>query len=139
MEYKFTLKVVKNIEAKTLSEANKIARNIINNNFGGKMLGYEIACEFNEIMNDTNAHNKRLVDLINISYNYDNERFSMIVNTLAKRDEEECEDKGVNVPIVNENDLYEYLMHVADDEDLKVIIGFIRPRNAKGELLLYKD
>ena len=139
MEYKFTFKVVKNIEANSLVEANRIAKNIVNNNFGGRLLSHEIRCSFVEIMNDTNAHNKRLVDLINFSYNYDDNRFFMIVNTLAKRDEEECEDKGINVPITDEDGLYEYLMHVADDEDLKVVIGFIRPRNSKGELLLYNE
>lgn len=78
--------------------------------------------EFREIMNDRNAHNPQLVKDINNAWAYswiNRKRMAEIIEVLMKRDEEECEEKEVN------GDLYEYLMHVADDTDLECILTYI--------------
>ena len=89
MKYQFKLSVVKEIEANSFEDAKRIATNIVRNNFGGDILGSEISCEFTEIMNTTNGHNKRLVELINYCYNIEKENFNAIIKALIYRDEDE--------------------------------------------------
>jgi len=83
-------------------------------------------CE--EIMNDTNNHNPKLVEKINEIWNNldKRERFIKIINLLISRDYVECADKGVFDVELEADKYYEYLMHVADDLDLETIISFVR-------------
>ena len=81
-----------------------------------------------EIMNDTNNHNQKLVEKINEIWNNldKRERFIKIIYLLMSRDYVECQDKGVHDVERLEDKYYEYLMHVADDHDLETIISFVR-------------
>lgn len=105
-----------------------IVENAVKNNMGN--------LEFKEVdaMNDSNAHDKKLVELINIAYNSNKRFFNIIVNSLALRDMHECENKGITTPI-KEGHEYDYLMNVADDEDLKTIVTFVRPIDENGNII----
>lgn len=95
------------------------------------------------IMNNTNGHNPDLVEKINNLYNNPKKKecFYTIIQALMYRDGEEIIDKG----ITTEKNFYysscdwhgefyryaelfahDYLMHVADDRDLEIIINFCR-------------
>lgn len=84
------------------------------------------------VMNTTNNHNPYLVGLINEVFNdFDKMEFAYIaLEALAVRDAEEVLEKvGVN-PLSDDFDVetndYEILMHVCDDDDLKMILLFTR-------------
>ena len=75
------------------------------------------------IMNISNGHNVFLVRNINDAWKRYNDRFVDIVSLLMKRDIEECNEKNIN------GDIHDYLMHVADDDDLKCILTYILKKN----------
>lgn len=118
---------VKGIVANYQTEAENIALE------KAKFMNFRTDAEFNEIqeaittndieiipiMNTTNGHDEDLVDKINIAHFRKQIDFMNIVKLLMERDKTECTEKEVN-------DVYEYLMHVADDQDLKTILSFLR-------------
>lgn len=75
--------------------------------------------ELSPIMNITNNHDKTLVDKINKAYYQRPEDFGIIVKALMERDVEECLDKAVC------DDIHTYLMQVADNNDLEIILNFL--------------
>ena len=92
----------------------------------------DVVEEAEEIMNYTNNHNQLLVDKINGIYNDKDTRidFYKILRLLIKRDIEELEEfEGCEIApddILDEDYIYDYLMHVADNQDLETIISFCR-------------
>lgn len=88
--------------------------------------------EVEEIMNYTNNHNQLLVDKINEIYNDEDTRidFYKILRLLIKRDIEELEEfEGCEIApddILDEEYIYDYLMHVANNQELETIINFCR-------------
>lgn len=119
---------IKGIVANYQTEAENIALE------KAKFMNFRTDAEFNEIqeaittndieiipiMNTTNGHDKELVDKINIAYFRKRIDFENIVKLLMERDKTECTEKEVN------GDIYEYLMHVADNKDLETILSFLR-------------
>lgn len=119
---------IKGIVANYQTEAENIALE------KAKFMNFRTDAEFNEIqeavttndieiipiMNTTNGHDKELVDKINIAYFRKQIDFENIVKLLMERDKTECTEKEVN------GDIYEYLMHVADNKDLETILSFLR-------------
>lgn len=111
--------------------------------------------DYEEIMDEFNGHDKRLVEKINDAWNKGRERFAIILRALYARDIGEitdhdafqCEEwveteeyeKGCNthdwsdymtmvLGLMQENwTAYadNYLMHIADDKDLECILDFI--------------
>lgn len=75
--------------------------------------------ELSPIMNITNNHDKTLVDKINKAYYQKSEDFETIVRALMERDIDECLDKCIG------QDIHSYLMQVADDNDLEIILKFL--------------
>ena len=91
-----------------------------------------------EIMDTTNGHNPELVAKINKAWNEKREQFCSILRTLYDRDIKEIMDsdawnwtddaESVKETLHDEWDFhaYNYLMHIADDWDLKAILYFLR-------------
>ena len=96
--------------------------------------------ELSTLMNTHNSHNGDLVDKINYIWQtelYD-DSLKSIATALYERDIEECNDKNIFISEY-QNDLYGFLyemfMHVCDDEDLEVVINFVRARTPKGQII----
>ena len=91
-----------------------------------------------EIMDTTNGHDPELVEKINRAWNEKREQFCPILRCLYERDIKEIMDsdawnwtddaESVKETLHYEWDIhaYNYLMHIADDTDLKTILTFIR-------------
>ena len=91
-----------------------------------------------EIMDTTNGHNPELVVKINQAWNEKREQFCPILRALYARDIKEIMDsdawnwtddaESVKETLHDEWDFhaYNYLMHIADDWDLKAILYFLR-------------
>lgn len=130
--------VAKTIEVFADSEelAEEIARTRISNNKeplkGGTILGYatKISNVKNmvEVMDCTNCHNPLLVEKINIGYNTKRDDFLKIAQVLALRDIEECWEHNIDPNNLArfEGCVNEYLMRVADDQDLETILSYLR-------------
>lgn len=92
--------------------------------------GYLIGISEDNIINDTNGHNKDLVDKINYIWaRVHEDRFKPVLLALYQRDRKEAEDKEIPFDLIEiefNSFAYEFMMHVCDDVDLKVIIDFIR-------------
>ena len=131
--YDLKITILTSVESNNFYSAAKDVRDKIRV-FGDNFInGDEIICNVSSIaphvMSGTTSHDKTLVSLINKAYAYDSEKFGLIIETLAKRDEDECYEKEIDVPLKDDNGYYEYLEKVADDEDLKSIINFVRMWN----------
>ena len=89
------------------------------------MKNIELSFHKLEIMDDSNNHNKILIDIINECFKKDVERFNKIVSLFIHRDCDECEELNINTEIdkITENDIHNYLMNVANNEDLNMIIN----------------
>ena len=91
-----------------------------------------------EIMDTTNGHDPELVRKINQAWNEKREQFCPILRSLYERDIKEIMDsdawdwtddvESVKETLYDEWDFhaYNYLMHIADDWDLKAILYFLR-------------
>lgn len=91
-----------------------------------------------EIMDTTNGHDPELVRKINQAWNEKREQFCPILRSLYERDIKEIMDsdawdwtddvESVKETLHDEWDFhaYNYLMHIADDWDLKAILYFLR-------------
>ena len=84
-----------------------------------------------ELMDETNNHDPMLVKAINSAWNDEetSKRFGDIVVPLMMRDSDEVEEKLGELQSVTDNwidYLPNYLMHIADDWDLSVILLFVR-------------
>lgn len=103
--------------------------------------GYLMAISEDTIINDTNGHNKDLVNKINYIWaRVYEDRFKPILLALYERDKIEAEEKEITFDLFNssfESFAYEFMMHVCDDVDLEVIIDFIRFR--EDTRVLYHD
>lgn len=96
------------------------------------------------IMDDTNSHNPKLVDIINELWKNSKKTLSIILKALMHRDMDEMIAKGYvgagddkSIVLANYEDYaYDYLMHVADDMDLNTIIFFARDARAYQEDVL---
>ena len=94
--------------------------------------------DYEEIMDEFNGHDKRLVEKINDAWNKGRERFAIILRALYARDIKEImesdawdwtdEVESVKECLHDEWDVYAgiYLMQIADDKDLECILDFIR-------------
>lgn len=94
-----------------------------------------------DFMDTTNGHNENYVRLLNEAWNTKREQFYPILCALYKRDNDEilASDAFADWDKVSEtyDTLYEYMeanwdveaynyaMHIADDNDLKVILGYL--------------
>lgn len=81
-----------------------------------------------EVMDCTNCHNPILVEKINVGYNTKRDDFIKIAQALALRDIEECKEHNINPNNIEqfEGCVNEYLMRVADDQDLETILSYLR-------------
>lgn len=91
-----------------------------------------------EIMDTSNGHNPELVAKINDAWNEKREQFCPILRALYARDIKEIMDsdawnwtdneESVKETLHDEWDFHadNYLMHIADDLDLKTILAFLR-------------
>lgn len=92
------------------------------------------------IMDTSNGHNLKLVQLINYLWDKDCEKFYLILTSLYRRDiieifNADCFDdladdiQSAEKNLVKEWDYWaaNYLQHIADDNDLEIIICFINP------------
>lgn len=120
--------VVPNILATSQEQAFEIAEKVVNKMQFNQMNVANVSCSVVDvqdlevdIMNDTNSHNKELVNRINNLYANTAQRkhFEYIVSLLMERDREECNEKEV------EDDIHLYLMRVADDNDLILILSIL--------------
>jgi hypothetical protein len=94
--------------------------------------------EYEDIMDTTNGHDPHLVCKINQAWNEKREQFCPILRALYARDIKEIMDsdawnwtddaESVKETLHDEWDFhaYNYLMHIADDWDLKAILYFLR-------------
>ena len=131
-------KVAKIIEVVTDSAetAKEIVRTSINNSKeplkGGTIFAHTTRIsevrDMVEIMDCTNCHNPILVEKINVGYNTKRDDFIKIAQALALRDIEECKEYNIdpNNLIQFEGCVNEYLMRVADDQDLETILSYLR-------------
>lgn len=94
-----------------------------------------------DFMDTTNGHNENYVRLLNEAWNTKREQFYLILCALYTRDAQEILDSeafgylNVNdhnldyvIDYMHENwdvEAYNYAMHIADDNDLKVILGYL--------------
>ena len=92
------------------------------------------------IMDTSNCHDEHLVDQINEKWNLFREHFRPILCALYERDAQEIYDSeaftfdpAADVEYVRdymkhhwEDEAWNYLMHIADNQDLEVIIQFVR-------------
>ena len=102
----------------------------------------KILPNYEDIMDTTNGHNPELVAKINIAWNEKREQFFPIMCALYKRDNDEIlasdafadwekvsKDYDTLYEYMRANwdiEAYNYLMHIADDWDLKAILYFLR-------------
>ena len=77
-----------------------------------------------DIMNTTNNHDAELVARINEAYREKQILFNDILTLLKKRDADEI-SQYENCYANNIED-YDYLMHIADDQDLECILNYCR-------------
>lgn len=100
------------------------------------------------IMNTTNGHNRGLVDAINTIYRTGaHDMLGMIMKSLYFRDLEEMKVAGIitdeefdgwwSLDWDWEKYAYDYLMHVADDADLRTIINYMRYTDGTEVSVLY--
>lgn len=98
----------------------------------------KILPDYEEIMDTTNGHDPELVRTINIAWNEKREQFCPILRAFYARDIKEIMDsdawnwtgdvESVKETLHDEWDFHadNYLMHIADDWDLKAILYFLR-------------
>lgn len=98
----------------------------------------KILPDYEDIMDTTNGHDPELVHKINQAWNEKREQFCPILRALYDRDIKEIMDsdawnwtddaESVKETLHDEWDFhaYNYLMHIADDWDLKAILYFLR-------------
>lgn len=132
--YDLEITILTTIASPSFNSVEKLVRDNYVKTFGNNAI-YNIKLFKPSMMAGDTSHDKTLVDLINKAYIYDKETFGLIIETLAKRDEEECYDKEINVPLKDENGYYNYLSNVADDEDLKTIINFVRMIDVNNKMI----
>lgn len=91
------------------------------------------------IMDETNGHERELVRRINKAWDEDKAKFGQILRALYKRDQQEifehpAFDRLPDYPEIAANELeadwekwaFDYLQHIADNQDLSTILYFIR-------------
>lgn len=91
------------------------------------------------IMDETNGHERELVRRINKAWDEDKAKFGPILRALYKRDQQEifehpAFDRLPDYPEIAANELeadwekwaFDYLQHIADNQDLSTILYFIR-------------
>lgn len=97
--------------------------------------------DYESVMDATNGHNPKLVEKINVAWNEKREMFFPIMCALYKRDLEEIMDSdafsfpwGYGCPTDNvylylvenwDNEIGNYLQHIADDTDLECILNYL--------------
>lgn len=102
----------------------------------------KVLSDYEEVMDTTNNHDTELVKKINDAWNTKREKFAPILIALYKRDIDEIvasdafadwgrvrTNYGTPYEYMEENwdiEAPNYLQHIADDGDLKVILDFIR-------------
>lgn len=94
---------------------------------------------FKTIMDTTNSHDQGLVDAINVAWSLGSDRFRTILIALYDRDLDEIfnspaflcgwydNDEAFSDLQTNwEEHAYNYLMHIADNQDLETILKFVK-------------
>ena len=103
-------------------------------------LKYGDVCILREVMDTTNSHDQALVDAINAAWTRGYDRFRTILVALYDRDLEEImESDAFSWPEGADTDYVftelqcnwdahaeNYLMHIADNQDLEVILKFVK-------------
>ena len=102
-------------------------------------LKYGDVCVLREVMDTTNSHDQALVDAINAAWTRGYDRFRTILVALYDRDLEEIMESDAFghrwadtdeafTDLQSQWDAYaeNYLMHIADNQDLEVILKFVK-------------
>ena len=84
---------------------------------------YKIETIHPDCMDGSNGHDKELVARVNNLWNTEREKFMAILCTLMERDEEEFKEFDVEFGTAYDR-VHSYLMNVADNKDLEVIVKF---------------
>lgn len=84
---------------------------------------YKIEAVHPDCMDSSNGHDKELVARVNNLWDTEREKFMAILCTLMERDEEEFKEFDVEFGTAYDR-VHSYLMNVADNKDLEVIIKF---------------
>ena len=84
---------------------------------------YKIENIHPDCMDGSNGHDKDLVARVNNLWDTEREKFMAILCTLMERDEEEFKEFDVEFGTAYDR-VHSYLMNVADNKDLEVIIKF---------------
>ena len=84
---------------------------------------YKIEAVHTDCMDISNGHDKELVSRVNNLWDTEREKFMAILCTLMERDEEEFKEFDVEFGTAYDR-VHSYLMNVADNKDLEVIIKF---------------
>lgn len=94
-----------------------------------ELVGLVKRCCIGDIMDCTNAHNKKLVCQINDAWKQKHDRFAPILLAMLIRDAQEYEDKFETPRLTEEYALahaHEILQGVCDDYDLECVLNFLR-------------
>lgn len=84
---------------------------------------YKIETIHSDCMDSSNGHDKELVARVNNLWDTEREKFMAILCTLMERDEEEFKEFDVEFGTAYDR-VHSYLMNVADNKDLEVIVKF---------------
>lgn len=84
---------------------------------------YKIEAVHPDCMDGSNGHDKELVARVNNLWDTEREKFMAILCTLMERDEEEFKEFDVEFGTAYDR-VHSYLMNVADNKDLEVIVKF---------------
>lgn len=84
---------------------------------------YKIEAVHTDCMDGSNGHDKELVSRVNNLWDTEREKFMAILCTLMERDEEEFKEFDVEFGTAYDR-VHSYLMNVADNKDLEVIVKF---------------
>lgn len=84
---------------------------------------YKIEAVHPDCMDSSNGHDKELVARVNNLWDTEREKFMAILCTLMERDEEEFKEFDVEFGTAYDR-VHSYLMNVADNKDLEVIVKF---------------
>lgn len=84
---------------------------------------YKIETIHPDCMDISNGHDKELVARVNNLWDTEREKFMAILCTLMERDEEEFKEFDIEFGTAYDR-VHSYLMNVADNKDLEVIVKF---------------
>lgn len=127
----FTISKCYNIITTCHTEAVRIAKELFTEYCKDNNLTYtalEAKSQLNFIMDDSNGHNKKLVELINEIYQNpkNDNNLRLITTALYEKYKEEANDKGIVLGACSWDDFrYSFYKNVLSDDDLDVIIKFV--------------